>query len=457
MVGRSVHEIGLYAVAIFLVRASSFATVPILIALLAPGEFSVWAKIEPLVLLVIPLAGMGINIGYMRVHSTDGNMQARLFPFHFCFTVLAAIACSILMRLFGMNWDVVLLIAAIVIAEGCLIFLITYWRASNEPLAYATVEGGRASAILLFLIVSVFFTLAFPSTAEGYLSIRAVIAMVFVVLGYLTLRWRPAPDWTEAKKAIQYGLPIALSSVAVVALMNFDRYGVSVVAGDSYLPQYVAHVKVGQILGAALAPFFVWFAPIAIQKLNSGKSDERAFFRDSFYWFFSANLTLSLGLWLITPILWPILFSSLPFDSTLFAINVVAMSLFVCGNPLSIGTLIDGRTHRALLFVLLATFVGLAVAIALAPESGAIGIALGKAVGLATYTFLFAVDTVLRVRVRYHWGPMSLLLLLTLCIGGGISYVQPLLSLAMEVTLTFAAPIMLLVISSAFYKFKLKV
>ncbi|MEO1704696.1 MAG: hypothetical protein AAFR50_05080, partial [Pseudomonadota bacterium] len=124
----------------------------------------------------------------------------------------------------------------------------------------------------------------------------------------------------------------------------------------------------------------------------------------SFLYFVCVNLSLSLGLWLITPLLWASLFPSLDFDPMLFAVLLVGTTVFACGNPVSIGTLIEGRTHRSLLFTVAAMAVGVAATLLIAPFYGALGVAVAKFAAMASYTFLFARDTQRAVGLRYNWG-----------------------------------------------------
>lgn len=412
---RNLRAIGLYALGTLLISGSNFAATPLLIHLLGTGGFSRWAAIEPLILLIIPLAGLGIQHGLLNQLPRDGSAAQRLLPWH----VLSALGMAALLAL-GMTvsgWPIRLglLAAGIAAIEGMIVFQIAWWRATGRPGAYAIREGGRA--VLIALALAAIALLAGPSLSlDGYLILRLALGATFLLPALLAVNWPWSPDPAKAGKAIAYGLPIVLASAIVVALMNFDRYAVLAIASNADLTAYVAHARLAQILGPALAPFFFWLAPLAVARLHA-KTADTGFFGASFFGFASADLALTLALWLLAPALWPILFPGIAFDPLLFGLFLAGMAVFACGNPLSLGSLREGRTTTALVVTGFAALAGLCAIALLAPRWGVHGIAAGKTVGLCAYALGFALHTRRTLSIAYPWPAIAIVTGLTVILA----------------------------------------
>jgi O-antigen/teichoic acid export membrane protein len=399
------------------VAGSNFLSTALLLKLLGSTRFAAWAQVEPLILLALPLAGFGIQIGLLNQIARDPQAPQALLPFHLGASVLVASVVALVMVVSATpSWAV--LAGLIVLLEGGIVFFISYWRATNRPVTYAAVEGGRAASVMLALAaMTVLPALALAEVGE-YLALRAGLGAIFLGLAFGLTRWRWTPDADAARRAVRYGLPIVIASAAVTMIMNFDRYAVSWVAGPETLAAYVAQVKTTQILSSAVAPFFTWFAPLAIARLQRGDQDDGMFGR-AFFAFAAVDTALALGLWLVAPALWPHLFAAVTYDPAIMAVLVVGVAVFAAGNPLSLGSLSEGRTHHALYVTLTAGAIGLLVVLVLAPVLGPLGVAIGKAVGLGAYTVIFALHTWRHLRIRYPWGKVAALVLLALLIGAG--------------------------------------
>ncbi|MEO1705091.1 MAG: hypothetical protein AAFR50_07115, partial [Pseudomonadota bacterium] len=225
------RTISLYVLSVFLVGASNFATAPILLAQIGPEHYAVWAALEPILLLAIPLAGLGLNYGYMNAHGSDPGIAGQLLPIHALFVCFFAALATLVLLAFGTALPAAILAGLIVLFEGTIVFFIAFWRSNSQPLQFATFEGGRAFVGVLCIAACLAAGFAFPSDATGYLVIRAMIAGIAAIVGFRALRWKMAPNWAAARRGIRYGLPIVIAAASVVIIMNFDRYGVSLSAG----------------------------------------------------------------------------------------------------------------------------------------------------------------------------------------------------------------------------------
>lgn len=413
---KHVTSLGLYTLSFLLISGSNFATAPLLLSQLGVEGYAKWAQLEPLILIVIPLAGLGINVGYLHAHGRELNIAGRILPFHFMFATIISLLAFLIIFGFSNNFFFSFFAGIVVLCEGVIVFFIAFWRSNNQPGRFAIFEGGRSFFLVLILSACILANLVFPATSTEYLALRAGVGIVALVAGYSFLRWPLCPDWNATKRAIEYGFPIILTSVCVVIIMNFDRYGVLLSEDATMLAAYVGHVKIVQILSSALAPFFAWFAPLAISRLKSGETND-GFLQRSFLYFTVANLCLSLGLWLITPVLWPYVFPTLSYDPNLMLVLLVGTVIFACGNPLSIGTLIEGRTSRSLLFTTISGSIGFLAIVILAPLYGVMGVATGKLLAMLCYSMLFARDTHKTVKISYNWLMVGLLMIVCLSLA----------------------------------------
>ena len=444
---RNSTGIALYALATLVVSGANFLTAPLLLRLLGTDGFADWARLEPIILLALPLAGFGLQLGLMNLIHDQPDAPGRLMPVHLGFTAgVAAAVAALVLAFFGPH--IAFAAGMIVLVEGGIVFLIGYWRATNRPGWFAGFEGGRSASVMLVLLAMTLLPAVAVSEVTGYLALRAALGALFLGLALLMTRWRWKPDLPLARRAIGFGLPLVLSSMAVTLIMNFDRYAVDLVARSGGLAAYVAHVKVTQILGSALGPFFIWFAPVAIARLHVGTLHD-GFFGRAFYAFSAVNFALGLGLWLVTPVLWSVLFPDIAYAPALMAPLVLGMVVFAAGNPLSVGALREGRTNRALLVTLFAALCGGLSLLVLAPAYGAQGVAWAKALGMLAYTAAFGLHTWRSLRIAYPWGRIGLLCALTVATAFLLTPVMLVVSPLIGTALTSLAAIGVLAVGWA--------
>lgn len=412
---RASKSLALYAIATALVSGSNFLSAPLLIRLLGVQGFTDWSVIEPVMLTTIPLAGLGIQFGLLNELRKEAAIAGSLFPWHAVFSFIIASTLTLAMLMLGWSLSISILTGAAVLAEGVITFLVSFWRARNKPLMYAALEGLRAftvASILGLLVLLVTQTL----TVEMYLVVRLVIGSSFLALGIFAARFRFKPNWGVAKKAIVYGLPIVLASATVAAFLNFDRYFVLLHSGNAPLASYVGHVKLVQILGAALSPFFIWFAPIAVRQIGEGSTKDGVF-GQSFYGFVVVNAALSVGLWLSAPVIWNVMFPQIEFSPSLLLVNIIGMAVFSCGNPLSVGTLKEGNTGVAFVVTSIACVTGFIIMWVAGSIYGPEGVALGKMAAMFTYPLLFALHTWISLSVTYPWRNVAIVALFSVVLA----------------------------------------
>lgn len=424
---QTLRSIALYTLAIGLVSGGNFLTAPLLVSLLGASEFARWSLLEPILMMGVALAGFGIHIGLIsRITGeaqSDRRVVAGLLPYFLLLTVLIGVLGGGVVWWAGESTIAALLIVAIIVAEGIMAFAANLWRAQDRAGLFAFFEGGRAViavAVLTLAAVGVVFSFG---NAEDYLGLRAAVGTLAVAAGLVLIRPAFHPDAVGTRRALAFGGPIVLASLCSTVLVNVDRYALAQTANDATLAVYVAHVKLAQVLGTAVSPFYAWLAPKAMQHLEAGREDHH-FFASVTSIFVVVVYAGCANLWLIGPTAWSVLFPMLGFDRLLYAFLLVGMAVYALGNPVSIGVLRPGKTYQALLVTLLSVIVAAGACFASA-RYGVIGVSLGRAIGLACYTALFGIVTVRSLGIDYRWKTHALLALFLIATVWAIEALVP--------------------------------
>lgn len=401
---KQLRSISLYVIAIGLASGSNFASAPIVLALLGNEGFASWALIEPLLLIFIPVAGLGANVGILHLIAREGQDVRALGQILVPYLLSAALISSICGVLSFLQWgpSVSGLAALVVFVEGVLLLFGSFWRATDEPLKFALVEGGRAFAVVLTLIGFLVFSPTVIQTVGDYFVVRVCVG--FVALALAIAVTRPALNFSGAltRSAVAFGLPIVTASMIIAVLSTVDRYVLALSGNGDKVTEYVAHVKLVQILGTAVTPFFAWFAPIAIRRIPEGET-AHSFFAMTFYGFICVSMSLAAIMLSFTPLIWPLLFPSVAFDNTLFLILVLGMVLFSAGNPISLATLRPGKTWLAPVTTLINLAVCAAACFGLAQLDALLGVAMGRLLAYLSYTAALGWLTVRALNIRYAW------------------------------------------------------
>jgi O-antigen/teichoic acid export membrane protein len=403
----ALRNIGLYTFAIGIVNGANFLTAPLLVALLGKAEFARWGLLEPILLMGITLAGFGLQTGLMRKIRGDADRDRQavqaLLPFFVLSAAVVGVSSAIVVWSVGETPTVALLIGTAVLAEATMVFMATLWRCQDRAGLYVVFEAGRALAVILILVLVLRY-LSFPfSDIENYLWLRALAAVVAMLGAIVVVRPGWQPNATEALAAFAYGGPIVIASLCAATLTSVDRYALAMWGNSAILAGYLAHVKVSQVLGSIVMPFYAWFAPKAIQWLEFDRQD-RGFIERTTSIYFTCLVGICASLWLATPTIWPIIFPTIEFDRPLFAILLIGAAIYALGNPVSIGVLKPGKTYQAVVITLVSTIIGACACFAFAPILGSLGVSLGRGLGLLLYTLLFAINTTMALKISYQWG-----------------------------------------------------
>lgn len=406
-------QIFFFAISVIVVAVSNFLIVPILIATSGVEGFARFAVIEPIILTVIPLAGLGVNIAVLSKlqHGGEENHESTLF---FSSISTSAIFCILLFPVFyTLSGDVVFssLSSITIFIEGSLVFWLAYLRGTRNAFGYLAAEGGRTAAVLIATMILWKLAPIAVASITTYLALRVGTGLLFFLVAVLVLRPRIPVSAKPVISAARFGLPIVLASSALALTTSFDRYPIQIVSGLAAVAAYVAHARIAQAINSAASPFFIWFAPKAMKRFASG-DESHAFFANSFAYFFSFSLCLSSGAWLLTPFAWEILFPQIELDRVLLIMLIAGSFLFSLGNPLSAGTLRPGHSHYALIVTLSSLAAGAVVSVPLATYFGPQGVAACRVLVFGLYCALMARESI-KAGVPigdYPWARMALLL-----------------------------------------------
>ncbi|WDQ99682.1 hypothetical protein PSC71_02420 [Devosia sp. J2-20] len=416
----------LYGSSIALVSASNFASVPILLTLLGDKEFSTWALLEPALLAAIPLAGLGIQIGLLRLidgNSHDQNTIAALLPVHAASALCVGLATAVVTSLLGFDAYICALLGAAVVLEGTISFFSSLWRAQGRPSRFAMVEGGRAAVLVAILSSMVWFG-GHLSTVGTYFELRVGMALLALFAALAIVRPHMAPSLSAAWSASRYGVPIVVASALSALLIGADRYAVAFYEPEA-ISNYVAHMKLAQLVALVATAYFTWFGPVAIRIVNDEVHRSRGLLVNSTSVFLLTLLMVCANVFLVAPPTWSLLFPEVTFDQQLLAVHLAGTAMFAMGNPLSIGSLRAGHTYEAVIVALIAIAVGLIASFLLGGSFGVLGAAWGRMIGLATYLFVFAFITTRSLPISYPWLTYAIATATCIVVVSGLTIVIP--------------------------------
>lgn len=399
----ALRNIALYGGSALLVSGSNFLTVPLLVALLGADGFSVWSLLEPLLLIFLPVAGLGINFGLMnagRNSAADAHSAAEtLVLSHVALAALVGCSIGVASAATGTPVPLAMLLSLVVATEGSIVFFVALFRAQDRPLSFAAMEGGRTFLTLLIVGAAVLFAYE-HFDISSYLLLRATTAFVALAAAIILVGTKLRPSWTSTLDAIKYGAPIVTGSLIVAGLSSLDRYALSYTGHAASLASYTAHTKLAQTLSIATGPFFMWYAPKAIQQLHHGNAGH-PFLISATSFAFLFSIMAGGSLLILSPSIWRVLFPTLAFDLHIFASMIFGMCAFSLAPTLGIGCLQQGKTFLAPTLTFGALIVALTAAVAGGHLFGELGVSAGRSIGFIAYAALFLAATMLGPKVRY--------------------------------------------------------
>lgn len=406
-----------YALAVAIVSGATFLITPLLIRFVDQASFVSWVPIETLILSVLPLSGLGIPVGALRYTNThtndthDTTQFGAIISAHALLCLATSSIGAIMAFFISKDYEITVIVLLILLFEGIIALYISNWRAQNRPFIFLVYEGGRSS-ITLLLVLTVYSIFQVDNSIVVYLIVRTVVSIVFAILAFCSrTSSRLAIDIKLTIKLVSYGGPIVIASMLAAYLLGMDRLVIVKVGTTTDVTNYVAHVKLAQLLLTATSPFFIWLAPIAIRALSKEEfSRSVSFMRKSTY-LYSVFVALVAGnMAIAAPCLFHLLFPDVEYDQTIFRSLIFGFAIFAFGNPVSLGSLKSGLTYVSVLIAMLAVGTAQAALSFLPDHFGIWGVIQGRSVGLLVYVLAFALHTEVSLKVGYAWLSMAYVL-----------------------------------------------
>ena len=402
-----VKAFGGYAIGSAFFAGAGFVSVPILIRLLGNQEFGRWVLLEPVLLIGAQLAMLGINGGIFKQVAHDG------IPVRYAYRKLmiaaqpVAILIAVLLAL-GMKWvgysTTEQVVAAFLIwFEAILLLGVSSLRAANLPSHFAFIQGLRSATLIVFLAVALFGWIMISDVSDA-LVIRFGVAGIAVLLVFVIIPKEKnisskckvsdgmvgkgkVNAWPLYFDAIQYGFPLLLTGLLIMAFQFSDRFILKSVMNYNVLAEYVIHVKVVSALNLIIVtPFSLWWPTERFLRRKDADGGQ-VFFCAVANVFLVVLLAVGGCLWLSAEWLLPIFAPSVAVSTHLMLILILSAVFFAMAYPLNIGLLDGGKTHKTIWGALAGLSIQIILCLVLIPRFGALGAAYANLAG----SFLFVV------------------------------------------------------------------
>ena len=366
-----------------------FIRLPILTKFLGTSLYGTWSLIWLTVVLVTPLAVLGLGMAMVRFLAAEkDNAKIREGFLSVLFTVLAAgvfvslilILCSDLFAssiLGDINKSHLVRLASFMILTQALsavgiAFFRTFRRMkwySASLLAKAAVELGLMTCFLLLgwelrgLIIAIL--------ASGVLSTTITLT---IVLRHTGFRF---PGFTELKSYLKYGLPLVPTSAMLWIISSSDRYIIGYFMEASDVGIYAAAYMFSTALYLFIRPIAAVLYPTMSKSYDNGQIDKtRTYLKYSLKYLMMLSIPATFGLSVLAlPLLR--IFTTAEFTSGSVVIPFVAVGLLlhnfhaVCANII----FLVKKTYWELRLLVISAVVNIGLNLLLIPYLGILGAA----------------------------------------------------------------------------------
>ena len=389
---------------------------PILAHLLGVGDFGALSTAQAVYQVVVVLALLGLDQALVLQHAEDGNARtARGLAFvgivvAFLVTGLALLSVPLWAEAAGFGTDHRLLTVVLIwtAPSAAVQVMLALLLAEDRFRAFATTSvvsavGGQLIGLTLLLTMGGgALTYAFGSVISQ--SLAMVLAVVFT-----RPRVRGLLAGPVTKKAVAFGIPLALSSLAYFVLNAGDRIVLQRLIGPDAVGQYQVAYVVGSAVilmlsftNGAWAPHFAQMRDEAARYALAMTS------RDEIYRLLNP---IVLAVTLVTPFAMPILVPE-SFDPTALTIVVysVALTAFPAAAAGASGRLltIERKAKTLGVTTAIAAAVNIGLNFALVPFFGILGAAIATVIA---YSLMAALQlAALPKRVPWRGAPPRLVL-----------------------------------------------
>lgn len=387
---KSLFRIGGYFVATSSQAAISFVAVPLLIHALGVAEFGRWGIVEPIIQIAAQIGLLGINQGIIKLVNQDGYNPSRAF-----FTLLkpalpillcVCLATSLISASVGFSLGHAAFLGLLVGAESLLMLALAGMRAGNIVTGFVAASLLKALGVLAVLLCNRQFGFPLITTAEQVvvwwsgisvagLSV-AVISLSLLARGGEQTQPTESAYWTLYRDSVRYGLPMLISSLLMLAVLNLDRFFLQHYLDYRQVGEYVVYVKIANAMNFLVMPVQLWWPTARFNAMKS-KDGGQLFFKRSAMALVTIFCVAGIGLWVIAPYLHSYFAPSVSYKKFLMLILIGAIVIYALSTPLNVGLLMPGKTHYNMYVIGVAALVNILTCYFLIPIFGVMGAAAG--------------------------------------------------------------------------------
>ncbi|WP_320045964.1 oligosaccharide flippase family protein [uncultured Ilyobacter sp.] len=269
-----------YIVGNFFTKALAFLSIPILTRLLTTEDYGIISLYESLVMIFIPIIGLGMSTGISRNYFEKNNKFEIFLKNNLLFLFIFAGITSILLYMGSyrianqLHLDYKIVRMAILGGVLGIIFDI-YQRllmSSKKSKEYNIVSVSKS-----LLVLSLTFFFAYKFEEKFYSKIYATLIFGILFLIILVVKYRKnikkfKIDINHVKYTLSYSLPLVPAILSNFILAQFDRVAITNITGNiSDTGLYSFAYNVGMIQQVIVLAIINTLRPYFYEYLNEGK------------------------------------------------------------------------------------------------------------------------------------------------------------------------------------------
>ena len=410
-------DIGLVAGAQIAVSLLQFARLPILTKWLGASLYGTWSLIWVTVVLITPLATLGLGLAMVRFLAAEGDVaRIRERFLSVVFTVLAAgvfvsiilILCSDLFASSIMgdisSSHLVKLASFMILTQALSQIGVAFFRTFRQMKLYSLLLLAKAAAQLGLMVAFLLLGWELKGLIIAVL-ISDTLCLAVALSAALRQIGFQIPRFTELKSYLKYGLPLVPSSAMLWIIHSSDRYMVGYFMEAKDVGIYAAAYALASIISLLLVPLQVVLLPAVSKSYDDGEiARTRTFLKYSLKYLMMLSIPSAFGLSILASPLLRIL-TTAEFTSGSVVIPFVASGLLfyglyqVCLYVLYLAK----KTQLELILLSIGAALNIGLNVLLVPYLGIMGAAVAT---LAAF-FVLGMLTVL-VSFRYFKFDLSL-------------------------------------------------
>lgn len=278
----------IYAAANVASAAVPFLLLPLLTRVLSPNEYGHVVGFSLLVTLCMTLAGLNAHaaLGVVWFKKPREEMPAFTGTALALAVVSTALVAGLVAAVLG-RWPTLAAgitplwgaMAALTAGAGVVLQCrLVLWQSQQQPVRNAVLQvSSSALNVGLSLVAVLALGLGSDGRNGGIAAASLLMALVALVLFWRAREVRWAPERTQLRELVTFGLPLILHTLAGVLLGTADRWTVSVHLGSHALGVYGAGAQLGMVMGILADAFVKAYGPWLYAKLASKDgADHRA-------------------------------------------------------------------------------------------------------------------------------------------------------------------------------------